>query len=264
MTREPATATLDRARGARLPASRLRRAWLVVRSALLWAASGLYFAVVCSFVVVLAIFFDPRRNDRPQRILCRHILRLIGVGFEVRYAPGFDRSRTSLFVANHVNIFDPFVVYSAVPQFVRGLELESHFRIPIYGWLMKRFGNIPVSASATASEMKKLFKRTRAALDSGISLVVFPEGSRTRTGRVGPFKKGVFSMARHFGYPIVPMSIAGSFEAHRTGDWMLYPSKIVVHIHDTIETAGLTKHEEDALAERVHSIVAAPIHEDAG
>ena len=53
--------------------------------------------------------------------------------------PGFDARRTSIFVSNHVNLFDPFVLYGSVPQFMRGLELESHFRIPVYGWMMRRY-----------------------------------------------------------------------------------------------------------------------------
>ena len=239
----------------------MKKAYLVLRAAVLWVLSGIHFALVCGLLMLMAVFIDPRKNDRPQRIFCRNILRLIGVGFQTRYAPGFDRHRTSLFVCNHVNIFDAFVVYSAIPQFTRGLELESHFKIPVYGWLMKRFGNVPVSDNSSAAELKKLFKRTRQTLDDGISLVVFPEASRTRTGRVGEFKKGVFAMARHFGYPIVPMSIVGSFEAHQTGNWMLYPSKIVVYIHDSIETKGLRKAEIDALVQRVHDLVAAPVHE---
>jgi 1-acyl-sn-glycerol-3-phosphate acyltransferase len=86
-------------------------------------------------------------------VLPQYSLRLAGVGFEAHYAPGFDRTRTSFFVCNHVNLFDAFVIYSAYPQFVRGLELESHFRIPAYGWMMKRFGNIPVSESEAPRTM---------------------------------------------------------------------------------------------------------------
>ena len=74
----------------------------------------------------------------------RNVVRLAGARVEVRRSPGFDPQRTCFFVSNHVNLFDPFVLYSAIPQFFRGLELESHFRIPVYGWLMKRFGNVPV------------------------------------------------------------------------------------------------------------------------
>jgi 1-acyl-sn-glycerol-3-phosphate acyltransferase len=239
----------------------MRKLFLVLRSGVLWIVSCIHFFVVCSTLIFLGIFIDPRKNDRPQRILCRNILRLAGVGFEVRRAPGFDPRRTSFFIVNHVNLFDPFVLYSAIPQFVRGLELESHFKIPVYGWMMKRFGNVPVPEESRPSDLKRMWRLTRAALDSGTSLAVFPEGSRTRDGRVGPFKDGVFRMARQFGYPIVPVSIIGSFEFNRKGSWMLRPSKIVVHLHDTIETKGLRKDEVEALRERVHGIISRPVDE---
>jgi 1-acyl-sn-glycerol-3-phosphate acyltransferase len=238
-----------------------RKAWLVSRSIFLWLVSAIHFFTVCTFLVLLGIFVDPRRNDRPQRWFFRNILRLVGVGFEVRYAQGFDRTRTSFFVCNHVNIFDAFVIYSAIPQFVRGLELESHFKVPAYGWMMKRFGNVPVKSNPTPAEYKQMLKRTREALDSGVSLIVFAEGTRTLTGRVGPFKPGVFRMAIQFGYPVVPMSIVGSYQFNRKGSWMLNPSKIVVHLHDTMETAGMAKEDAEALMERVHRIVSAPVDE---
>jgi 1-acyl-sn-glycerol-3-phosphate acyltransferase len=126
---------------------------------------------------------------------------------------------------------------------------------------MKRFGNIPVSRGNSPAEFKRLVKQAKEALDRGISLIVFAEGTRTLDGRVGPFKKGGFVIAQHTGYPIVPMSIVGSFEFHRKGNWMLYPSKIIVHLHDTIETRDLPKHEVDQLIERVHRIVSRPIEE---
>ena len=242
----------------------MTRIYLVLRSTLLWIVSALHFFTICSFLVLLAIFVDPRKNDRPQRWFFRNILRLAGAGFEVRYSQGFDRTRTSFFVCNHVNLFDAFVIYSAIPQFLRGLELESHFKIPAYGWMMKRFGNVPVPDNATPAEYKQLLQRTRAALDSGVSLIVFAEGTRTLDGRVGPFKSGVFRMAIQFGYPIVPMSTVGSYEFNRKGSWMLNRAKIVVHMHDTIETAGLNKNDADALMRRVHAIVSAPVDEHMG
>ncbi len=239
----------------------MKRAYLIIRSVILWIASILHFFPLCSFLVLLAVFIDPRKNDKPQRWLFRNILRAAGVGFEVKHTPGFDRTRTSFFVCNHINLFDAFVIYSAIPQFVRGLELESHFKIPAYGWMMKRFGNIPVSTSPSAAEYKKMMRRTKAALDDGISLIVFAEGGRTLDGRVGPFKPGVFRMAQQFGYPIVPMSIVGSYEFNHKGSWMLNPSKIVVHLHDTIEMQGLGKNEVEALMQRVHQIVSRPVDE---
>lgn len=237
----------------------MKRAWLAVRAATLWLLSGLHFFTLCPLLVLLGIFVDPRRNDWPQRVLFRNVLRVAGVKFEVRRAPGFDPNRTSLFIANHVNIFDAFVVYSAIPQFLRGLELESHFRIPAYGWMMRRFGNIPVHKNPTAAQTKELYRRTRAALDDGVSLVVFPEGGRTLDGHVGEFKDGAFRMAIQFGYPVVPMAITGSFDFNRKGHWMIYPGKIIVYLGEQIETEGLTKQDVGALRDKVHQIVSSTV-----
>jgi len=239
----------------------MRKLWLTIRSLVLWAVSGLHFGVVCTFLVLLGIFVDPRKNDWPQRAFFRNILRLAGVKFEVRRAPGFDPKRTSIFICNHVNLFDPFVIYSAIPQFVRGFELESHFRYPIYGWMMGRFGNIPVPDVPTREGLERMTARAKAALDSGVSLIAFPEGSRTRNGHVLPFQKGIFRIAHKFGTPIVPMSIVGSYQFFRTGHWMLHPGRIVVYLHDTIETSEMRREEVEALRERVHKIVAAPVEE---
>jgi 1-acyl-sn-glycerol-3-phosphate acyltransferase len=239
----------------------MKKLYLVARSLVLWAVSGLHFFIICPLLVLLGTFVDPRKNDRPQRVFFRNILRLAGVRFEVRRSPGFDPVRTSLFISNHVNIFDAFVIYSAIPQFVRGFELESHFKIPAYGWMMKRFGNVPVPDVPSRAGLEEMTRRAKASLDQGISLIAFAEGGRTRDGHVDVFQKGVFRLAQQFGVPIVPMSIVGSYEFFRTGHWMLHPGKITVYLHDTIETAGLSPGDVDALRERVRSIVAAPVEE---
>jgi len=236
--------------------------WLVVRSLGLWIASLVHFFVVCTFLIGLSLFKDPRRNDRPQRVFFRNVLRLAGVRFRVRYAPGFDPRRTALFICNHVNLFDPMVIYSAIPQFVRGMELESHFKIPAYGWMVGKFGNIPVPVRHGKAEMRALAGRIRSALDGGTSVIVFAEGHRTRDGRVAPFQKGIFRWACEWGYPIAPMSITGSYEFSRKGSWLLRPATIVVYLHDLVETGGLTPADADALRERVHAVVARPV--DAG
>jgi 1-acyl-sn-glycerol-3-phosphate acyltransferase len=177
----------------------------------------------------------------------------------VKKATGFDEKRTSFFVVNHVNLFDPFILYCAIPQLVRGWELESHFKIPIYGWLMKRFGNVPVSDVRGPRELKRLWRLTQEALNSGTSLIVFPEAKRTRNGHVGEFADGGFRLAQQLGVPIVPVSLVDSINHLRTGDWILRPATITVHLHDTIETTGLRKEDVPALKQRVRQIIAEPV-----
>lgn len=240
----------------------MRRVYLTARSAILWVISGVHFAIVCTFLIVLAIFVDPRKNDLTQRIFFRNILRLAGARLEVRCGPGFDPRRTSLFICNHVNLFDPFVIYSAIPQFLRGFELESHFKIPIYGWMMDRFGNVPVPDAPSREGLETMRNRAKIAFDSGISLIAFAEGSRTRDGHVREFKKGIFGLAQKSGIPIVPVSMVGSYQFFQTGNWMLHPRNIIVYLHDTIETENIARSEVDALRLRVQEIVAGPVEAD--
>jgi 1-acyl-sn-glycerol-3-phosphate acyltransferase len=221
--------------------------------------SALHFFPGATLLVLLGRIVEPRRFDPLLRLFCRNVVRLAGGRLEVRAAPGFDRERTSFFVANHVNLFDPFVLYAAVPQFLRGLELESHFRIPVYGWMMRRFGNVPVPDGMDRAGLRRLRVRCRHALEEGVSLAVFPEGTRTLTGAVGPFRTGVFRMAIRFGVPIVPVTIEGAFGWKRKGSWMLRPGRLTVHLHATVETAGLSLTEAPRLREEVRAIVARPL-----
>jgi 1-acyl-sn-glycerol-3-phosphate acyltransferase len=237
------------------------KGYYVARTLFFWTVSIIHFFPLCTLLVLMGIVIDPRRNDKPQRWLFRNILRMAGVRFEVRYAPGFDREQTSFFVSNHVDLWDAFIIYSAIPQFVRGLEHESHFKIPAYGWMMKRFGNVPVPPEGNLAKYKQMMRLTKDSLERGISLIVFAEGSRTLDGLVKPFNPGVFRMAIQYGYPIVPMSIVGAFEFSRKGDWKLFPGKITVYMHEQIPTSGLTKNDIESLRERVEQIVAQPIND---
>src|SRR6202140_3724039 len=235
----------------------MKRALLAVRATILWVFSLLHFFIVTPTLVFLGIFLDPRKHDYLQRGLCRRIVFLSGARLEVQRAPGFDPQRTCFFMVNHVNIFDPFFLYAAIPQFVRGWELESHFKIPRFGWLMKRFGNVPVPDVRRPSDLKRMWRLTQDAIDGGTSLIIFPEAKRTRDGHVNVFEEGGFRVAQQLGIPIVPVSLVGSSKHHRTGHWMLWPATVTVHFHDVIETKGMTKKDVAALRERVYQIISA-------
>jgi 1-acyl-sn-glycerol-3-phosphate acyltransferase len=126
---------------------------------------------------------------------------------------------------------------------------------------MKRFGNVPVPDVRRPSDLKRMWRLTQDAIDSGTSLIIFPEARRTRDGHLGEFQDGGFRVAQQLGIPIVPVSLVGSFQHHRTGHWMLWPATITVHIHQTIDTSGLTKEDVPVLREKIREIIAAPIEQ---
>src|SRR5260370_38423570 len=172
----------------------MKKAWPAVRSTLLWILSGLHFFIVAPSLVFLGIFLDPRQHDWLQRTFCRRIPFLSGSRGEVLRSAGFDASRTRFFMSNHVNLFHPFMLYCAIPQFVRGWELESHFKIPAYGWLMKHIGNVPVPAVRRPSDFKRMWRLTQDAVDGCTSMVIFPETQRKGYGYMDPFLGGRFRL----------------------------------------------------------------------
>jgi 1-acyl-sn-glycerol-3-phosphate acyltransferase len=237
----------------------MKRLWVVIRSVFLWIASWLHFLIVVPILIALAVVLDPRKHDWLQRGLCRRIAFFSGAKVVAKKSPGFDEKRTSIFMVNHVNLLDPFMLYCAIPQLVRGWELESHFKIPIYGWLMKRFGNVPVPDVRSPKDLKRLWRLTQEAINSGVSLIIFPEAKRTRDGHLNEFEDGGFRLAQQLEVPIVPVSLVGSYHHLRTEDWILQPATITVFLHDTIETNGMRKEDVPALQARVKQIIEEPV-----
>jgi 1-acyl-sn-glycerol-3-phosphate acyltransferase len=237
----------------------MKRLWDVIRSLFLWLASWLHFLIVVPVLIALAVVLEPRKHDWLQRGLCHRIAFFSGAKVVTVKSPGFDEKRTSIFMVNHVNLLDPFILYCAIPQLVRGWELESHFRIPIYGWLMKRFGNVPVPNVRGPKDLKRLWRMTQEAIDSGVSLIIFPEAKRTRDGHLNEFEDGGFRLAQQLGVPLVPVSLVGSFYHLRTEDWIIRPTTIKIILHDTIETKGMHKEDVPALKSRVRQIIEEPV-----
>ena len=232
---------------------------IALRSALWWMLSAAHFFPGSIALALLSRIFPPRTIDIALRPFVRNVVRFSGARLQVRHAHGFDPMRTSLFMSNHVSVFDPFFVHSAIPQLTRGMELESHFRVFGYGWMMRSLGNVAVPDARNASGLRRMFKETKESVDAGISLIAFPEGTRTRSGVLGPFEPGAFRLARALGVPIVPVTIVGAYEHHRVGDWNLYPGTVVVDLHDTIDPGEIAAEDIEVLMERVRNIIEAPL-----
>ncbi len=168
------------------------------------------------------------------------------VRFEI--SPAIDMGAPAMFVQNHVNALDWATMYPGTPHFKQGIELLSHFKVPFYGPFMEARGTIPVIPGDPQGR-EHLLARCRAEVEAGRSLLAFPEGTRTRTGRVGPFKTGLLHVARELALPVVPVALTGMFEVMPTGSRMLRPFQpVTVHYLDPIPTAGLSADDVPALA----------------
>lgn len=226
--------------------------------------TGLAWALpATSTLMALQTIWPADRIDRLTRIYTRG--QLLAVGTRVRYVtdPAIDPARPYMFAANHINHLDNCTMYDSTPHFKQGLENEDHFRYPFYGWFMKQRGTIPVRPKSP-TRLDDLREHMRAEIGRGHSILVFPEGTRTRTGEVGPFRSGVFLLARDLGLPIVPVSVCGMFEVMNPNSWVIRPGRrVTVYADAPVETAHVTDDDLRDLAEHVRGVIAGRVAEHA-
>ena len=185
-------------------------------SVYMWAVWGLFIGLG-SAPLVLILTILPRRLSFPvARLYCKLGLGLAGVRVRVKGLEHLDRTKPYILMPNHVSLLDAFVFCTAFPVPVRGLEKRENFKIPVYGWLMARYGQIPIDRTNTEQAKRDLSDAARILHQGGTWVIILPEGTRSRDGRVGPFKKGGFHLALETGVDIVPVSQNGSREVLRT------------------------------------------------
>lgn len=180
---------------------------------------------------------------------------LTGSRLTVEHHPRFDPDRRAVYCQNHVNVFDGHVACASIPTAFCGMMLAWHFKIPAYGWLMRLAEGIPVYPGKSG-RTAEVSAAARDRVDRGLSILVFPEAHRTLTGKVQPYKRGVFFMARDAGIPVVPLGVRGAYEVNRKGDWKFTPGHIRVFIGPQFETAGLDDEGVTRLARRMQRMTA--------
>lgn len=214
----------------------------------LWWLGLCWLVPVMTVMMVLAFIVHPEKTEWLSRLYCRGQIFVTGSRWRAEVDPAVDPQATYLFAQNHINLLDHVTMYPATPHFKQGIELESHFKIPIYGWFMKQRGTLAVRRGDRRA-LSKLKEGFAAEVARGHSLLVFPEGTRTTTGRVGRFRSGTLRMARDLGVPVVPVAVTGMYEVLRKGSWLLRPGRTVtVHVLAPIPTKGLSDAEIDEVA----------------
>lgn len=166
-----------------------------------------------------------------------------------------------VFAANHVSNADPLAFVPAIPRRVSLLAKKQVFRIPILSKAMRLAKLIPVDredreAAASSVDIAVQY------LKEGLSFAVYPEGTRSRDGRLLPFKKGTFVMAIEAGVPVVPVSIVGAHTLMRKGEWTLRPGEVIIRFGPAVDASKYTMDQRTELLARVEALVAAGLPED--
>src|SRR5690242_14371217 len=175
-------------------------------------------------------------------------------------AEGFQhvppQGKPVVFASNHQSWFDIFLLCTVLPTQVRFVAKRELRSIPILGRAMKSAGHIFINRQ-NRQQAFSAYDEAAKVIQSGTSAIVFPEGTRSRTGDLQPFKKGPFVLAIAAQVPIVPVYCAGTFTLKAKGRWTISPHPVAVMFGDPIATTGLTYEDRDTLSDRVRAAIEA-------
>jgi 1-acyl-sn-glycerol-3-phosphate acyltransferase len=202
----------------------------------------------------------PKTEHRIERIIQRwsgHFLEIPPIEMTVEGAERVDPDRRYVVVANHTSNFDIPVLFRAVPTPIRFLAKKELYKIPLVGPGMEAAGIVKVDRGGAISTRQAINDAAKETYRRGYSLMVFAEGTRSRTGEMATFHKGAARLAIDNGADLLPVVISGTFDINPPGSWFVFPGSVTVRILDPIETADLTFRDITPLTNEMHDLMLA-------
>jgi 1-acyl-sn-glycerol-3-phosphate acyltransferase len=214
------------------------------------------FTLFIIFTGVPATLFDPtgRWLHNYAKIWGKVGLILAGVKLEIENVGKVPTGQPVIFMGNHSSNFDILALYAALPVRFRWIAKKELFKIPFFGFAMRRAGYIPLDRSDGRRALKSM-DEAAGLIRSGDSVIVFPEGTRTHDGNLLPFKRGGFLLAAKAGVPIVPFTINGTARINPAKSIALRKGTIRICFSDPIATTATAGKRRDDLLERVREAI---------
>ncbi len=140
-----------------------------------------------------------------------------------------------IYMFNHVSMFDQFMIGAYIPHYITAVAAIEVFKYPIWGFIIRKYGVIPIIRQKIKKAIGSL-KLAEDAINKGVSFLISPEGTRTLTGQMGPFKKGPFHLAKNTNATIIPIGLLGGFKAKKKSDWRIFPGILTVKFGQPIKS----------------------------
>ena len=221
-----------------------------------YCTAGLFLVLILFVVLVQNVLGNQHLLDRPLKLMCRLIPLCFGCRVQVLGVENAQTGRACVFIANHVNIFDPLVLYGYIPRFFRGVELEDHFSWPVWGTITRRMGNVPISHRNVRRAHESL-EKAAVLLESGTSIAILPEGHRTRDGQLGEFMRGPFRLALSVHADVVPVAMKGAFERKNVHSMRVRPGRMQLLVGPRIAAEDVSTYTDRELLVAVRQSIEA-------
>jgi 1-acyl-sn-glycerol-3-phosphate acyltransferase len=237
-----------------------------IRSVATYLAVSLYILMIGPLALIVAMFTG--RSIGLYRVAkggVRLGLWLSGIRVEVVHPEFMLRDRAAVYAVNHTSNVEPPILYSVLsPVFprLRILYKAELRKLPILVRAFDVAGFVPLERGNRDQSLPAI-ERAAEALRGGASFLIFPEGTRSRTGELLPFKKGGFIMALKGQAPVVPVAITGTRDALRKGSFIIRPVRVTVRFGRPIETTGLGLEDRDTLITQARTAVASLLQDQA-
>ena len=214
-------------------------------------------------LAILASLADPtgKLTHLVARIWAKSILIFGRIKVKVTGLSKIDPTQSFIYMCNHQSNFDIPVLLAHLKVQFRWLAKAELFRIPLFGFAMRRAGYISIDRTDRRSAFASL-KKAADTVRKGASVIIFPEGTRSPDGSISPFKKGGFVMALDSGVPIVPVILHGTRSIMPKKQLRIVPGNVVVEITDPIDISGYTRKNKEALIERIRNIICEAFEKD--
>ncbi len=220
-----------------------------ILSAYLWFIGAVYYIGFLVIALLLSFLFPFEKIDPVLKKMLRGFFKVIFIKVQVEGLENIDPDKSYIFMINHISFFDIPLVGGFIPGFIRGIEASRQHKWPLYGWVMRRLGNISVERDNIHSSIKS-YSKAETFLKKDKSLIIFPEGGRTSTGELRPFKKLPFHLVKKTQSEIIPVAISGMFAVNNKNSLLIKPGKVFFRfgkvipadVVNSLDTVGVRDH----------------------
>jgi len=224
----------------------------------LWFVLFTYSIFFLIFAIIVSYIFPSKKYTPWLQKLLRFIFTILFIKVEVEGSENISPNKTYLFMANHVSLFDIPMLGGFIPGFVRGVEANRQHAWPLYGWAMRRLGNIPIDRKNIFGSLNSI-SITEDILADGKSMIILPEGHRTMDGELRQFKSLPFHLSKKAGVEIIPIGLSGLYNLKNKNSWVINPGSVKIKFGIPIPVEIIqqlpTKELRDKVREEIKGLI---------